>query len=119
MKKILLISACLVGLFINGISQGTNPEPDDGQVIIDNDKLRVVEFISSPGKSVCGPGMHDHDQHLTILLSDGKVKITAPDHQSQEYELKSGTTLWSEAETHEAVNVGDNVIQVLLVYLKE
>jgi hypothetical protein len=118
MKKILFISVCLVGLFYNGISLEQNSEGDNGRIIVDNDKLQVVEFISSPGKSSCGPSMHEHKPHLTILLTDGAVKITTPDNKSRELELKSGTTLWSGADIHEAVNIGDNVMKLLLVYLK-
>ena len=118
MKKFLLISVCCVGLFYYGMGLEPNPVDENGRIIVDNDKLQVVEFIGSPGKSVCGLSMHEHKPHLSILLTDGAVKVTTPDKKSQEFDFKSGTTLWSGADIHEAVNIGDNEIRVLLVYLK-
>ena len=118
MKKLLLFSLFAAGLFLNGIAKDPVRAENSEQVVVDNDKVRVVEFVSTPGKDVCGAGMHSHDAHLTIVLTDGKVKITTKEGESQELELKSGTSIWFDPDTHKAVNSGSTELKVLLVYLK-
>jgi hypothetical protein len=119
MKKFLLISVCLAGLGLYSFGNN-NPEPTGSteQVVVDNDELRVVEFTSEPGKDVCGKGMHTHDPHLTIVLTDGAVRVTTKDGQSEEYQLNSGTAIWFDADTHKAINSGKGEMKVMLVYLK-
>ncbi len=41
--------------------------------------MRVLEFVSRPGMGVCGNGMHSHPAHLTVALSEAKVRVTLPD----------------------------------------
>lgn len=118
MKKLLLISVFLAGIFLTGMSLGKDPVKGNGKVIIDNDKLQVVEFVSAPGGGVCGPGMHEHAPHLTVVLAGGKVKVTTPDGESQDIELASGSAIWFGPDKHEALNIGDSEMKVLLVYLK-
>ena len=119
MKKLLMISVCLTGLNFFGFGMD-NPGSTGSteQVVVDNDELRVVEFTSEPGKDVCGIGMHSHEPHLTIVLTDGSVRVTSKDGQSAEYQLDSGAAIWFEADTHEAVNSGTQEMKVMLVYLK-
>lgn len=119
MKKHLLISACLVSVFYFGMTSKSTVDKATSTIIVDNEKLRVVEFVSNTGEGACGLGMHEHEPHLTIILTDGSVQIHHGDGLEQEFDLKAGTTLWSEAEKHEAINTGDEILKVLLVYLKE
>lgn len=88
-------------------------------VILENDQLKVTEYISTPGNDVCGKGKHSHPAHLSILLTDANVKLTTADGKTQDLNLKAGTAFWSEPETHMVVNNGDKPTKVYLVELKE
>jgi len=109
-------------VFICGTLVAQNQEALESveKVIIDNDKMKVIEHFSLPLGDVCGPGMHHHEPHLTIVLTDAKVKITPENGEAQEIEVKSGTSIWFDAEeTHSVINSGDQPTKMLLVYLKE
>jgi len=89
------------------------------KVVLDNDKLKVIEYYSLPQGNVCGEGMHHHEPHMTVVLSDAKVQITSENGESQIVEVKSGTTIWFDSETHAVINTGDEPAKMLLVYVKE
>lgn len=89
------------------------------KVILDNDKMLVIEHSSVPQGNVCGVGMHYHEPHLTVVLTDAKVQITSEGGESQEVEVTSGTSLWFDAESHSVINTGENPTKMLLIYPKE
>lgn len=115
MKKILFVAVCLLGFSFNSKSQTINLTGDTIQLLLENDKMKVTEYVSNPGKAVCGLGKHDHNPHLTILLTDATVILTTEDGKSQDIEAKAGATFWSNKETHAAINSGDKVIKAILV----
>ncbi|MBN2882598.1 MAG: hypothetical protein JXN10_03650 [Clostridia bacterium] len=119
MKKLSLILGCLVGSIIFAFGNEPAKNGDPGQVILENEKLRVVQYSSMPGEGTCGSGMHEHEAHLTIILTSGVVRVTHEGGDAHVFDLEAGTTLWAEAEKHEAINSGDGILKVLLVYLKE
>ncbi|MBO0341352.1 MAG: hypothetical protein VX798_08640 [Bacteroidota bacterium] len=89
------------------------------KVIIDNDKMQVIEHVSTSNGDVCGKGMHHHAPHLTVVLSDAKVRITPEKGKSQVVEVSAGTSIWFESETHSAINLSKQPTKMLLVYLKD
>jgi hypothetical protein len=93
-------------------------QPRAYRVAYENDKMRVLEFISRPGMGVCGSGMHSHPAHLTVALSPAKVRVKLPDGKSFVGENKVGDVFWSEAETHETENVSGKDVRALIVELK-
>jgi hypothetical protein len=115
MKKILFITICLLGFSLSTKCQIINVPGDTIQLLLENDKMKVTEYISNPGKDVCGLGKHDHNPHLTILLTDASVLLTTEDGKSQDVEAKAGATFWSDKETHAAINSGDKMIKAILV----
>ena len=118
MKYLLLIAA----LSVSSFSMGQNLIPDQSgeKILVDNDKMKVVEHISQPEGDVCGLGMHHHEPHLTIVLTNSKVQITPEHGDTQDLEVQSGTTIWFDtAETHSVINSGDQPTKMILVYLKE
>lgn len=109
-------------LFFCSITMGQNVVSDEPgeKVILENDKMKVVEHYSLPQGDVCGIGMHHHEPHLTIVLTDAHVQITPKNGDPLEVEVKSGTPIWTDAaETHSVINLGDQPTKMLLVYLKE
>lgn len=117
MKNLLYLPILFLFTSVLGQSHPINESSEN--VIMDNDKIKVVEFIGLPQNDVCGEGVHQHAPHLTLLLSDVKVQITSEDGKPQTVEAPLGTSIWSERETHSAINLGDQPTKVILVYLKE
>lgn len=117
MKNLLFLTLlfCCGTLFAQNHGSAESGE----KVILDNEKMSVIEHYSLPNGDVCGEGFHHHEPHLTVVLTDAKVLITSEDGESQEVEVKSGTSIWFEAETHSVKNIGDQPAKMLLVYLKD
>jgi hypothetical protein len=92
-------------------------QPQAYRVTLDNDEMRVLDFTSRPGMGVCGSGVHSHPPHLTVALSDCKVRVT---EHGKEFvaENKLGDVFWSPAVTHETENVTGRDVRALIVELK-
>ena len=118
MKQLFLSAFCFFGFALYGESQVNHTESDTITVILENDKMKVTAYSSTPGKDVCGKGKHTHGPHLSIFLTDAMVRLTTPDGKNQDFDLKSGTTLWSEADTHIVINNGSKPAKVYLVEMK-
>ncbi len=80
--------------------------------------MKVVEYVSTPGKDVCGKGMHSHTPHLTIMLTDALVTVTTPGGKVQNYDIKAGFASWFEADTHIVINNGLMPVRAYLIELK-
>ncbi len=118
MKHLILSAFCFLGFCIYGNSQQTGVIKDTIRTVLENDKLKVVEYGSTPGKDACGKGLHSHAPHLTILLTDALIRLTTKDGKEQDFDLKAGFTFWSEADTHMAINNGNKPVKVYLIEVK-
>ena len=117
MKYVFILSSLFISSLIMG--QAGNPENSGERILLENEKLKVVEFMSQPNGDVCGEGMHHHEPHLTVVVNDAKVQVTSEDGKSQDVEVASGTSIWFDAETHSVMNKGDKPTKMILVYLKK
>jgi hypothetical protein len=118
MKQLFLCAICVLGFAIYGKSQQSDVSLDTIKVILENDKLKVTEYSSTPLKDICGKGKHTHAPHLTIFLTDAIVRQISADGKTQNFDLKTGATFWSEADTHIAINNGNKQAKVYLVEVK-
>ena len=118
MKNFIIVAVCLLGFSFSGKCGDPKIVNDTSMVVLENDQLKVTEYVSNPGKDVCGLGKHSHPAHLSILLTDASVKLTSADGKIQDVKLDAGTAFWSEPETHMVVNNGDKPVKVYLVELK-
>lgn len=94
-------------------------QPGAYRVVFENDRVRVLEFVSRPRSEVCGVGKHSHPAHLTIALSEAKVRVTLADGKSLVAANKLGDVFWSDAETHAVENIGGGVMRALIVEIKD
>jgi beta-alanine degradation protein BauB len=94
-------------------------QPAAFRVALENDRTRVLEFVSRPRTEVCGVGKHSHPAHLTVALTDAKVRVTLPDGRKIIATNKSGDVFWSEAETHTVENIGGSEVRALIVEYKD
>lgn len=93
-------------------------QPRAYKVVLENDRLRVLEFNSRPGMGICGNGMHSHPAHLTVALTAAKARVRLPDGKVFMAEQKPGDVFWAEAETHETENLTGRNVRALMVELK-
>jgi quercetin dioxygenase-like cupin family protein len=89
--------------------------PDVYKVVLENDRVRLLEVHLAPGAKV---PMHSHPPHVIYSLADAKAKFSSPDGKSQEVQMKVGQALWGGAETHASENVGSTEAHVLVLELK-
>lgn len=119
MRRALLIA--VPGMLIAdtaGAQDAARMQPRAYRVVLENDRLRVVEFNSKPGMGICGTGMHSHPAHLTVALSPARVRVKLPDGKVFEPENKLGDVFWTEAETHETENLTGHNVRALIIELK-
>lgn len=90
--------------------------PNDVKVIVDNDKVRVLEILHKPGAK---EPMHSHPAYVAVFLSQTRLKVTTPDGKVVEKDRKAGETLWSEAVTHTVENIGTEDQHVIVVEMKK
>ena len=92
--------------------------PKSFRVVLENDKVRVLEFTGRPGMGICGEGVHSHPAHLTVVLNNWHLRATLADGTVRERERSFGEVFWSEAETHKVENTGKNITRALIIELK-
>jgi hypothetical protein len=118
MKQLFVLTIWSLAFSIYGKSQMNKMPLDAIKVVVENARVKVTEYISTPGKDVCGKGKHTHAPHLSIFLTDAHVELITDDGKTQNFDEKAGTAFWSEAETHMVINNGNKPAKVYLVELK-
>ena len=93
-------------------------QPHAYRVVLENERVRVLEFNSRPGMGVCGHGVHSHPAHLSVALSPAKVRVRLPGGKVFEAEQQLGDVFWSPAETHETENISGRDVRALIVEIK-
>ncbi|MET0656992.1 MAG: hypothetical protein ABW110_02395, partial [Steroidobacteraceae bacterium] len=93
-------------------------DPRSYRVVLENDRVRVLEYRSRLGLGVCGQGMHYHPDPLAIPLADAKVKVTTSDGKVTIEEVKAGHVFFVPAETHDAEVIGGFATRAIIVELK-
>jgi len=89
--------------------------PDSYKVLLDNDRVRVLEYQIKPGKK---DAMHSHPAYIVFSITPGKFMFTLPDGKTMERESKAGGVIFLEAETHSTENIGAEA-KGLIIELKE
>ena len=88
------------------------------RVLLENDRVRVIEYRSRPGRGVCGEGLHWHPAHVTVNLTPARFRYTPEGGQTQTGEVPAGIVLWEEAGAHAAENIGGWNTHLVIVELK-
>lgn len=115
------VAAAVVLAFGLGLALGARPSlalSKGEKVVLENEKVRVVEFVLEPGIAM---GMHDHPRdRVEITVAGGKVRVTTPDGMTQEAEEKEGGVVFGKASParHDVVNIGKTVLRAYHVELK-
>ncbi|MBF0496161.1 MAG: cytoplasmic protein [Deltaproteobacteria bacterium] len=86
------------------------------KLLMENDQVRVLEVRLKPDEKA---PMHNHpNNHVVSVINDAKFRLTLPDGQTVEFDAKAGQTLWIEAGSHAAENIGTTNGHNVLVELK-
>jgi beta-alanine degradation protein BauB len=94
-------------------------DPRSFRVVLENERVRVLEYRSGPGLGVCGQGMHYHPERITVSLSGAKVRITGADGRDTVRDIPVGHVFFSPAETHSTENIGGAGTRTCIVELKD
>jgi hypothetical protein len=117
-RQVLALLASL-GIPYEALAQDpAKSDPRSYRVVLENDRVRVLEYRSRLGLGICGQGMHYHPDHLAIPLADAKVKLTTPDGKVTIEEVKAGHVFYAPAETHDSEVIGGFAIRAIMVELK-
>ena len=81
----------------------------------ENERVRVLEVIFKPGEKA---EMHHHPEHVVYVMKGGKLTLTSGG-KTQDMDLQSGSVLFLKEQDHEARNVGNSTIDLLVVELKK
>jgi hypothetical protein len=112
-----VLFAALVFVFAAGTALAQDPvkvAPNNFKVLLDNDRVRVLEFRSKGEKIP----MHSHPDCLIYNFVTGKTKYTSPDGKTTERDSKAGDVAWRDAETHASQYLGTGDAHALLVEFK-
>ncbi len=93
-------------------------DPRSYRVLLENERVRVLEYRSRPGLGVCGAGLHYHPAHVTVSLTGAKLKRTDEAGRVAFVEIKPGDVFYAEAETHTAEVIGGSGTRTYIVELK-
>jgi beta-alanine degradation protein BauB len=90
--------------------------PNVYKLIMENDRVRVFEARFKPGEKA---PMHSHPDHMVYVFDDGKLKLTPSNGKPQIMDLKAGQTIWMDASSHAAENLGKTDAHLLVTELKD
>jgi len=94
-------------------------DPRSFRVVLENERVRVLEFRSGPGFGVCGQGMHYHPDRVTVSLTGGRIRVTDAEGKAVVREIPPGYVFFSRAETHSTENIGGSGTRIYIIELKD
>ena len=82
---------------------------------IENERIRVFDVTFKPGDKAV---MHHHPDHLIYVREGGKLKLTSQG-KTDILNLTAGDVVFLNAQSHEAENIGQTTVNLLVVELKK
>jgi hypothetical protein len=93
-------------------------DPRSFRIVLDNERVRVLEYKSGPGLGVCGQGMHYHPDRVTVSLTEAKAKVTNAEGKTVVRDIPAGHVFYAPAETHSVENIGGSGTRIYIIELK-
>ena len=91
--------------------------PDNFRLVLENDRVRVLEYSLLPGKR---DHRHTHPRRVAHVIAGGTLRVHFPDGRHMDFEEKAGDTSWGDpAPLHDTENIGTTPIRILLVEVKD
>ena len=88
---------------------------DKYKVVLENDRVRVLEYRDSPGERT---SPHHHSDFVLCALSAFRRKFVLSDGREVVRDVRPGEVAWSKAQAHIGENAGSTDTHVLIVELK-
>jgi quercetin dioxygenase-like cupin family protein len=117
-----MLSQTLLALVVSGwfiqTALGQDPvkvSPDHYKVILNNDKVRVLDVRLKPGAK---SPMHSHPNYVVYSFTNSTVTFTSKDGKTAEFKSKAGECTWRNAESHAVENTGKTEVHVLNIEMK-
>jgi beta-alanine degradation protein BauB len=85
------------------------------KVILNNEKVRVIELEFAPGDSTA---WHRHPNHVVYALTAGKLQITEKGKAPVVVEIKAGEAVYMSAVVHMAKNIGTLPVKLVVTEIK-
>jgi beta-alanine degradation protein BauB len=89
--------------------------PDLYRVVMENDRVRVLEYHDRPGDRT---RPHGHPDSVMITMSSFRRRLSRAGAEV-DVELEAGTVRWLDAQEHTGENIGDTETRSFFVELKE
>jgi len=89
---------------------------DKYSVVLENERVRVLKYHDTPGDKTL---QHAHPDYVLYAESSFKRRLTFPDGQKHEVDVKAGSIVWVKAHIHIGENIGNTNTDAILVELKE
>ena len=93
--------------------------PRSFRVVLENERVRVLEYKSGLGLGVCGQGMHYHPDRVTVTMTSAKVRITNEQGTSVVRDIPAGHVFFGHAETHATERIGGAGTRIFIIELKD
>jgi len=117
-REVLAMLAAL-GVTREALAQdAVTADPRSFRIVLENDRVRVLEYRSGPGLGVCGQGMHYHPERVTVTLTDAKVRLTNAQGTAVVRDIAAGQVFFAPAETHSVENIGGSGTRIFIIELK-
>jgi len=109
------------GIFTLGVTYALAQDPattdgDKYKVIMENEKVRVLEYSDKPGDKT---HPHHHPDFVLYALEPFKRRLTFPNGKQMEKEFKKGDVIWMKDQIHIGENIGKTETHVIIVELKQ
>jgi quercetin dioxygenase-like cupin family protein len=111
----LLVVASLVWISRVQAQDVAKVSPETVKVILENDKVRVIESTIPPGAV---QAKHSHPATIVYYLSSATVKSEGPDGKPVVTERHAGDVAYREPLTHSSENVGKTPAKTLVIEFK-
>lgn len=85
------------------------------KVLLDNEKVRVMEVVFPPGVATA---WHSHPDHSVYAATGGRIQITDKGKPAATIDVKAGTAMFLPAVTHMAKNVGNTTLKLIVTEIK-
>jgi hypothetical protein len=89
--------------------------PDLYRVVMENDRVRVLEYRDRPGDRTTA---HAHPDSVMVTMTAFRRRLVHGE-RAAEVELDAGAVRWLDAQSHLGENIGDSESHAFFIELKE
>lgn len=89
--------------------------PDVYKVLLENDRVRVLEIKTAPGDTT---ELHSHPDMTLYAVTDCTWALTSPDGETVTAEVPAGAVIYLDATEHSAKDVGTTGSHGIAIELK-